>query len=172
MLLNQNTNNNYTARQLKLPLEIEKLIDISDPVYTFCEVMNHGFCSLREIEKLCRTDIRYMYLLDEMKAPSFATFGNFIRNELTDTIEQIFADGNKRIAATMFLYFPGICSVRPSIFQFSFVAPILLQRRQLPSQLPPKSNTFSYNFLYCFKMYLCNPFFSVVAHHKTAILFI
>ena len=35
MLLNQNTNNNYTARQLKLPLEIEKLIDISDPVYTF-----------------------------------------------------------------------------------------------------------------------------------------
>ena len=105
MLLINKPNGNYTARQLKLPLEIEKLINISDPVYTFCEVMNHGFCSLREIEKLCRTDIRYMYLLDEMKAPSFATFGNFIRNELTDTIEQIFADGNKRIAATMFLYF-------------------------------------------------------------------
>ena len=105
MLLINKPNGNYTARQLKLPLEIEKLINISDPVYTVCEVMNHGFCSLREIEKLCRTDIRYMYLLDEMKAPSFATFGNFIRNELTDTIEQIFADGNKRIAATMFLYF-------------------------------------------------------------------
>lgn len=105
MLLINKPNGNYTARQLKLPLEIEKLINISDPVYTFCEVMNHGFCSLREIEKLCRTDIRYMYLLDEMKAPSFATFGNFIRNELTDTIEQIFADGNKRIATTMFLYF-------------------------------------------------------------------
>ena len=105
MLLINKPNGNYTARQLKLPLEIEKLINISDPVYTFCEVMNHGFCSLREIEKLCRTDIRYMYLLDEMKAPSFATFGNFIRNELTDTIEQIFADGNKRIAVTMFLYF-------------------------------------------------------------------
>ena len=105
MLLINKPNGNYTARQLKLPLEIEKLINISAPVYTFCEVMNHGFCSLREIEKLCRTDIRYMYLLDEMKAPSFATFGNFIRNELTDTIEQIFADGNKRIAATMFLYF-------------------------------------------------------------------
>ncbi len=105
MLLINKPNGNYTARQLKLPLEIEKLINISDPVYTFCEVMNHGFCSLREIEKLCRTDIQYMYLLDEMKAPSFATFGNFIRNELTDTIEQIFADGNKRIAATMFLYF-------------------------------------------------------------------
>ena len=133
MLLINKPNGNYTARQLKLPLEIEKLIDISDPVYTFCEVkdhidlsvyfveekgyktgrprcdaekllkvilfafMEHGFCSLREIEKLCRTDIRYMYLLDEMKAPSFATFGNFIRNELTDTIEQIFADVNAYI---------------------------------------------------------------------------
>ena len=27
-------------RQLKLPLEIEKLIDISDPVYTFCEILS------------------------------------------------------------------------------------------------------------------------------------
>ena len=133
MLLNTKTNNNYTARQLKLPLEIEKIIDISDPVYTFCEVMDHidlsgyfvekkgcktgrprcdaekllkvilfafmeqGFCSLREIEKLCRTDIRYMYLLDDMKAPSFATFGNFIRNELTTAIEKIFIDVNSYI---------------------------------------------------------------------------
>ena len=132
MLLNQNTNDNYTARQLKLPLEIEKLIDISDPVYTFCEVMDHidlsryfvekgcktgrprcdeqkllkvilfafmehGICSLRYIEKLCRNDIRYMYLLDGMKAPSFATFGNMIRKELTDSIEQIFLDMNTYI---------------------------------------------------------------------------
>ena len=121
-------------RQLKLPLEIEKLIDISDPVYTFCEVMDHidlsryfvekgyktgrprcdaqklikvilfafmenGICSLREIEKLCRNDIRYMYLLDGMKTPSFATFGNLIRNELTDSIEQIFEDINSYIFA-------------------------------------------------------------------------
>ena len=133
MLLNKKTNVNYTTRQLKLPLEIEKIIDISDPVYTFCDVMDHidlskyfveakgyktgrprcdaekllkvilfafmehGFCSLRDIEKLCRTDIRYMYLLDEMKAPSFATFGNFIRDELTTAIEQIFIDVNAYI---------------------------------------------------------------------------
>ena len=132
MQLNKNTKDNYTSRQLKLPLEIEKIIDISDPVYTFCEVMNHidlsryfvekdyktgrpkcdaqkllkvilfafmenGFCSLREIEKLCRTDIRYMYLLDDMKTPSFATFGNFIRDKLTTTIEQIFKDVNAYI---------------------------------------------------------------------------
>lgn len=132
MPLNNNTNGNYTTRQLKLPLEIEKLIDISDPVYTFCEVMDHidlsryfvekgyktgrpgcdeqkllkvilfafmehGICSLREIEKLCRNDIRYMYLLDDMKAPSFATFGNVIRNKLTYSIEQIFMDINTYI---------------------------------------------------------------------------
>ena len=36
MLLINKPNGNYTARQLKLSLEIEKLIDISDPVYTFC----------------------------------------------------------------------------------------------------------------------------------------
>lgn len=41
MLLNKHTNDNYTTRQLKLPLEIEKIIDISDPVYTFCDVMDH-----------------------------------------------------------------------------------------------------------------------------------
>ena len=132
MLLNTTTSNNYTTRQLKLPLEIQKLIDISDPVYTFCEVvdhidlsryfvekgykkgrprcdeqrllkvilfafMEHGICSLRKIEKLCRNDIRYMYLLDGMKAPSFATFGNIIRNKLTDSIEQIFLDVNTYI---------------------------------------------------------------------------
>ena len=132
MRLTNNTNGNYTPRQLKLPLDIEKLIDISDPVYTFCEVMDHidlskyfvekgyktgrprcdeqkllkvilfafmehGISSLREIEKLCRNDIRYMYLLDDRKAPSFATFGNLIRNELTDSIEQIFIDVNSYI---------------------------------------------------------------------------
>lgn len=132
MRLTNITNDNYTPRQLKLPLEIEKLIPISDPVYTFCEVMDHidltkffvakgyktgrpkcderkllkvilfafmenGISSLRDIEKLCRNDIRYMYLLDGMKPPSFATFGNFIREELSDSIERIFSDVNTYI---------------------------------------------------------------------------
>lgn len=122
-----------TPKQLKLPLDLERLIDISDPVYTFCEVVDHidlsgyfaddkdcrtgrprcdaqkllkvilfafmeqGISSLREIEKLCRNDIRFMYLLDGMKAPSFVTFGNFIRNELTTSIEYIFRDINSYI---------------------------------------------------------------------------
>ena len=110
-------------------MEIEKIIDISDPVYTFCEVMDHiglskyfvvkgyktgrprcdqqkllkvilfafmenGISSLRDIERLCKNDIRFLYLLDGMKAPSF---GNFIRNELTDSIGQIFLDVNAYI---------------------------------------------------------------------------
>ena len=34
------TSPNYTPIQLKLPLEIERIIDISDPVYSFNEIMN------------------------------------------------------------------------------------------------------------------------------------
>ncbi|NMB96518.1 MAG: transposase [Clostridiaceae bacterium] len=52
--------------------------------------MEYGISSLRAIEKLCRYDIRDMHLLNDMKAPSFSTFSNIIRNELTKSIEQIF----------------------------------------------------------------------------------
>lgn len=55
MQINKNTNSNYTTRQLKLPLEIEKLIDISDPVYTFCDVMDHIDLSKYFVEKGYRT---------------------------------------------------------------------------------------------------------------------
>ena len=95
----------YTPIQLVIPLELTKIIDISDPVYSFNEVMNHmdlnkyftvrtcklgrpaydrrtllrlvlfafmeeGYNSLRHIEKLCRNDIRFLYLLGNMPAPS------------------------------------------------------------------------------------------------------
>ena len=40
MRKNKTTQVYNTPYQLKLPLEIEKIIEISDPVYTFCEVMN------------------------------------------------------------------------------------------------------------------------------------
>ena len=113
-------------------MEIEKIIDISDPVYSFSEIMDsidftshfaveesktgrprynptimlkvilfsfmeNGYLSLRNIEKSCKTDIRYMWLLDGMAAPSFATFGNFIRDELTSSIEDIFLAINQVI---------------------------------------------------------------------------
>jgi transposase len=127
-----NTNNYYKPKQLKLPLEIEKIINISDPVYSFCEIidsidltsyfamkgcktgrprynqinllkvilfsfMENGYLSLRGIEKSCKTDIRYMWLLDDMDAPSFVTIGNFIRKNLTNSIENIFLEINKVI---------------------------------------------------------------------------
>ena len=57
--------------------------------------MENGICSLREIGKLCRNDIRYMYLLDGMKTPSFATFGNLIRNELTDSVVPLMEKFNR-----------------------------------------------------------------------------
>lgn len=122
----------YTPKQLKLPIEIEKIIDFSDSVYSFCEIidcidladffvvkgyktgrprcsrskllkvilfsfMENGYVSLRQIEKSCKTDIRYMWLLDDMKAPSFVTLGNFIRENLTYSIQNIFTQINKVI---------------------------------------------------------------------------
>ncbi len=35
------TETNYTPIQLKLQVDYEKIIDITDPVYSFMEVMNH-----------------------------------------------------------------------------------------------------------------------------------
>lgn len=128
-----NTNINYKSKQLKLPLEIEKIIEISDPVYNFCEIvdnidlesyfvvegnkvtgrprysptkllkiilfsfMENGYLSVRGIEKSCRTDIRYMWLLEDCDAPSFMTISNFIKKQLTTNIEKIFVDINKVI---------------------------------------------------------------------------
>lgn len=126
MQTNKYTCTNYIPKQLKLPLKIEKIIAVTDPVYTFCEtmdsidlsryfaagkdckkgrprcdairllkvilfaIMENGFCSLRKMEKLCRTDVRFMYLLDGMRPPSFATLGNFIRHSLMPVAEDIF----------------------------------------------------------------------------------
>ena len=94
-----------TSYQLKLPVEISTIIEISDPVYTFCEVMDcidlrkylavkesktgrkrynplillkvilfafmeYGYASVRGIEKLCKTDIRFMWLLQDNDPPS------------------------------------------------------------------------------------------------------
>lgn len=121
-----------TPYQLKLPLEIEKIIKISDPVYTFSEVMEHidirkylavkesrtgrkkydseillkvilfafmehGYVSVREIEKLCNTDIRFMWLLQEKEAPSHMTIANFMNNSLCDSIENILSEINRYI---------------------------------------------------------------------------
>lgn len=121
-----------TPYQLKLPLDVERMIETSDPVYTFCEVvdhidlnqylavkerrtgrpgydavtllkvilfafMEHGYVSVRTIEKLCKTDIRFIWLLQESPAPSFMTINNFMNNGLCTSIENIFLEINTYI---------------------------------------------------------------------------
>ena len=129
------TRMNYTPIQLKLPVDMERIIEINDSVYTFNEVvshidlkkyfvekdykatgrpryerekllkvllfafMEHGYPSLREIEKLCKVDIRFIWLLDEMKAPSYATLCDFINQELSCSLEEIVQEINNYIFA-------------------------------------------------------------------------
>ena len=118
--------------QLKIPVDLEKIIEISDPIYTFNEIMDqidlykyfvekgnrtgrprfdcikllkiilfafmeNGYASLRNIEKLCKTDIRFIWLLDGLKAPSYSTISNFMNEFLLDSIEDIFNDINSYI---------------------------------------------------------------------------
>ena len=111
---------------------MERIIKISDPVYSFSEVMDHidlqkyfvekghetgrprydrekllkivlfafmefGYCSVRFIGKLCETDIRFIWLLDEMPAPSHMTISSFIKNELSVSLDEIFNEINRYI---------------------------------------------------------------------------
>ena len=61
--------------------------------------MEHGYCSVRFIEKLCETDIRFIWMLEEENAPSHMTISNFIHKELSGSIDQIFNDINSYIFA-------------------------------------------------------------------------
>ena len=126
------TDMNYTPIQLKLPVDLERIIKINDPVYSFSEVMAHidlkkyfvekehetgrprydrekllkivlfafmefGYCSVRFIQKLCETDIRFLWMLDETNAPSHMTISNFIHNELAGSLQDIFDGINRYI---------------------------------------------------------------------------
>ena len=101
----------YNTYQVKLPVDLERILEISDPVYTFCEVldsidlykylvekgnktgrprydsytllrvilfafMENGYVSTRKIEKLCKTDVRFIWLLNGNPAPSHMTIDN------------------------------------------------------------------------------------------------
>ncbi len=58
--------------------------------------MTNGYMSLRELEDSCKVNIRFMYLMDH-ETPSYRTFGYFINEVLTDSIEDIFYDINQAI---------------------------------------------------------------------------
>ena len=79
----QNPQEHYTAYQLKLPVEIEKIIEISDPVYSFSEVMDHI-----DLNK---------YLTIEERRPGHMTIDNFMNKTMLENIDRIFADVNEYI---------------------------------------------------------------------------
>lgn len=125
----------YTPIQMKIPVDLEKIIEISDPIYTFNDLMNkidlrkyfvgkgnkmgcprfdsikrlkiilfafmdNGYASLRNIEKLCKTDIRFIWMLDGTKPPTHMTVSNFMNDYLADDIQDVFNDINKVIFET------------------------------------------------------------------------
>ncbi len=51
--------------------------------------MNRLFSS-REIERACKTDIRFMWLLDGEPAPSDSTISRFMRGHLAEVLEDLF----------------------------------------------------------------------------------
>ena len=56
--------------------------------------MEYGYVSVRKIEKLCKTDIRFMWLLQNNEPPSHMTIDNFMSEILLGNIEDIFAEIN------------------------------------------------------------------------------
>ena len=115
-----------------MPVDMERMIEVADPVYSFNEVLRHidlkryfveeehktgrpkydeeklmkvilfgfmeeGYVSTRRVEKLCKTDIRFLWLLDGDKAPSHMTIDNFINDRLKGSIEEIFLEINAYI---------------------------------------------------------------------------
>ena len=59
--------------------------------------MEQGYVSTRQIQKLCKTDIRFLWLLDGDEAPSHMTIDNFMNNSLSMSIAEIFQDINNYI---------------------------------------------------------------------------
>ena len=126
------TQEHYTPKQGHLPVYLEEILPISDPVIAYDQFMegievskylknipehvtgrnrynpvdmlktvlfafaDKGYCSLRELEDNCRVNIRYMYLMN-WKTPSYRTFGYFINEVLSVSIEEIFKDINAEI---------------------------------------------------------------------------
>ena len=63
----------YTPYQLKLSPEIEKIIEISDPVYTFNEVFHH--IALNKHHAVKKKDMSHIYI-DGTKITANANKGN------------------------------------------------------------------------------------------------
>ncbi len=58
--------------------------------------MTNGYCSLRELEDNCKVNLRFMHLMD-WETPTYRTFGYFINEILSESVEEIFSDINHAI---------------------------------------------------------------------------
>lgn len=67
-----------------------------------------GYASTRDLERLCKTDIRFMFIAKNQK-PSHQSFQRFIHDDLTMPIENIFYDINKYIEKHMDINTDVLC---------------------------------------------------------------
>ena len=76
--------------------------------------MEYGYASVRAIEKLCKTDIRFMWLLQDESAPSHMTIDNFINDTLL---------GNLTVFTVHYLEWTGAYKPREHLVQLSGTKP-------------------------------------------------
>ena len=111
-----------TVKEVVEEVNIFKYIDFSqnnahgyDAIQMFEAVILafaiNGYASLRDLEKLCKYDIRFKFIMNG-STPSHMAFERLIKDKLTMPIEDIFVDINKYIEAhdvidTEVLYIDG-----------------------------------------------------------------
>lgn len=121
-----------------------------------------GECSLRNLESLCKHDIRFMYIMQE-QTPSFMAFERLINNYLVHDIDDIFFDITENIGDLMnidrdrqytdgtkieadankysFVYKKRIVNAREKLYQKITEAIVSLNMK--------KGFSFSYHYFYC-----------------------
>lgn len=93
------TDISITVLEIIRRMNINKLIDLKnydtrayDPVMMLTLIVvafsEHGYASLRHLEKLCKYDMRYR-IIAQGQTPSYKAFQRFIKEKLTGNIEEI-----------------------------------------------------------------------------------
>ena len=72
--------------------------------------MEFGYCSVRFIQRLCETDIRFLWMLDGEEAPCHMTIDNFISNELRFSLDEVFHDINSYMFKKLDVDLMNTCS--------------------------------------------------------------
>ena len=117
--------------QLEIPLNLEKIVEVSSSVRTLdeiCESLDYtklynayrrraaknkadpvslfkvlvygymtGCYSTRGIEEACKTNINFMWLLNEAEAPSHSTIDRFRRGKVKEALDDLFSQLSKKL---------------------------------------------------------------------------